>query len=340
MRYFYLVLTLGIIALVPAPGQTGTAPFVGRWDLTMTAPDATYPSWMEVVDNGGSPQVRLQLRTGNAQPATDSKMDGSHLIVTIPSSEAGPQGTWDFTVKGGKLTGTQTTGENVAKVAGARAPALKRAPPKAWTDPAPLFNGKDLTGWEPVSHTLMSQQNPGSHWVAKDGEITNEGRGANLRTTKTFDDFKLHVEFNIPEGENSGVYLRGRYETQVANAGPGRGRGGPGGPGAPGAPGRGLGGRGGYRNPAASLGSIYGFLLFPLKDPKPAGEWQTYEITLVGRWVTIALNGFTGIDNQEIPGITGGALDSNEGAPGPIYFQGDHHGGIRYRNITISVPKR
>jgi hypothetical protein len=51
------------------------------------------------------------------------------------------------------------------------------------------------------------------------------------------------------------------------------------------------------------------------------------------------VNGTTLVENQEIPGITGGALDSHEGEPGPIYFQGDHTGGIRYRNIRISTPK-
>ena len=294
------------------------------------APNDPYPSWMEVADHGGLPEVRIQLRTGNVQPAIDAKLSGSALVVTIPKSEAGPIGTWEMKASGGKLTGTQTNGDKVVPVAGVRAPALKRAPPKAWTDPVSLFNGKDLTGWDPVSNTPSSREIPGSRWAAKNGEITNEGKGANLRTTRKFDDFKLHLEFNIPEGENSGVYLRGRYEVQVANAS----RRPPTAP-APAPP-----KSGGYRNPAGSLGSVYGFLLFPLQDPKGPGEWQSYDITFVGRYVTIALNGFVGIDNQEIPGITGGALDSDEGAPGPIYFQGDHHGGIRYRNITISVPKR
>ena len=329
MRHFYLVLTLGVAASAPGAGQSGLTPFVGRWDLTVTAPDDTYPSWMEVTDDQGRPVVRVQLRTGNVQPAIDAKLDGSRLVVTISRSEAGAEGIWDLAVAGGKLTGAQKTGDKSAKVAGVRAPALKREPPKAWTASTPLFNGKDLTGWEPISNTPSSRQIPGSRWVVKNGELTNEGKGANLRTTKTFDDFKLHVEFNIPEGENSGVYLRGRYEVQVANAGGGGRRSAP-------PPVK----MGGYRNPAGGLGSIYGFLLFPLKDPKPPGEWQTYDITLIGRYVTIALNGSTGIENQEIQGITGGALDSDEGAPGPIYFQGDHHGGIRYRNITIAVPKR
>jgi hypothetical protein len=70
-----------------------------------------------------------------------------------------------------------------------------------------------------------------------------------------------------------------------------------------------------------------------------AGEWQTYDITLVGRMVTVVHNGTTIIDNREIPGITGGALDSKEGEPGPFYIQGDHTGGIQFRNITIAVPK-
>jgi hypothetical protein len=81
-------------------------------------------------------------------------------------------------------------------------------------------------------------------------------------------------------------------------------------------------------------------MLGPSTPPPFRPDWQTYDFTLVGRWVTVIFNGVTTIDNQEIPGITGGALDSNEGEPGPIYFQGDHRGGIRYRNITISVPQR
>jgi hypothetical protein len=51
-------------------------------------------------------------------------------------------------------------------------------------------------------------------------------------------------------------------------------------------------------------------------------------------------NGVKIHDNQEMPGITGGALDSNEGEPGPFFLQGDHDGGMRYRDITVSVPKR
>jgi len=307
----------------------GGNPFLGRWDLTITSNGETYPDWMEVTEENGNPKVRVQLRTGNVHPIA-AKMDGSRLIVTVPppndALNSSPTGVWELTDKGEKISGIQKHGgAEDGKVIGHRAPLLKREAPNAWTTPESLFNGKDLTGWEPINNTPPTATYSKSHWTAKDGELVNEGRGSNLRTTRTFDDFKLHVEFNLPEGENSGVYLRGRYETQVAVGGaphPASGAGAPAG-----------------ANMAGTVGSIYGFLKFLLKAPIPADTWHTYDITLIGRSVTVVLNHFTGIDNQEIPGITGGAIDSEEGKPGPIYFQGDHHGGIRYRNITICVSK-
>ena len=60
----------------------------------------------------------------------------------------------------------------------------------------------------------------------------------------------------------------------------------------------------------------------------------------MGRTVTILIDGVMVIDHKLIEGIPGGAVDSDEDTPGPIYLQGDHTGGIRYRNITIAVPKR
>ena len=308
--------------------QPSNSPFEGRWDLTVTSSSAIYPDWMEVVEKDGSPQVRVQLRTGNVHPMK-AKMSGSHLMVTIPKpTDAGgsaPDGVWELSAKGDKIIGIQKHGDvEDAKIAGVRAPALKHAAPSAWTNPESLFNGKDLTGWEPLNNTPPTVKLSTSHWVVKNGELVNEERGSNLRTKRTFGDFKLHIEFNVPAEENSGIYLRGRYETQVAPGGAHHATATP---------------AAASTNMAGTLGSIYGFLKFPLSDPKPAGEWQSYDITLVGRHVTVTLNGFTGIDNQEIPGITGGAMDSDEGKPGPIYLQGDHHGGVRYRNITISVPK-
>ncbi len=86
-------------------------------------------------------------------------------------------------------------------------------------------------------------------------------------------------------------------------------------------------------------GGIYGFLAPSPEQPRKPGEWQTYDITLVGRVVTVVQNGHTSIDQQEIPGITGGALDSDEGRPGPIYLQGSEAGHVAFRNIVITPAR-
>ncbi len=341
MKRLYIEVALAALSAVPLLPQTPAGAFAGRWDMTVTAGSDLYPSWMEVVEKDGGPQVRVQGRTGNVNPAHAARIDGSRLIVTVspavparpaaegrPASPPRPELVWELTANGDRLAGIQKRGAETAQLAGVRAPALRRAAPKAWTDPEPLFNGKDLTGWEPIANTPGTRTLANS-WVAKNGELVNEAKGPNLRTKRTFDDFKLHVEYICPPDENSGIYLRGRYEAQVAP------------PPAPRPQGAARAARPGAfpRNPYLGVGCIYGFL-GPSAPPPMRPDWQTYDITLIGRMVTVIFNGVTTIDNQEIPGITGGALDSNEAEPGPIYFQGDHHGGIRYRNITISVPKR
>jgi hypothetical protein len=289
-------------------------PFAGRWDIVVTPQAATpYPDWMELVEKEGGATVRIQPRSGGAREIKDFKLVGSHLSLNMaaPDAKASALSTWELDVKGDKLTGAQKRGATtVAELVGVRAPMLDRKPPKAWTEPEPLFNGKDLAGWEPIGAAAAN------HWVAQNGDLVNLDHGANIKTTRKFDDFKLHIEYNCPEEGNSGVYLRGRYEVQVE-----------------------------YEKVDAndkfhSMGSIYSFIAPAVELPRKPGTWETYDVTLVGRHVTIVRDGVKTVDNQEIPGITGGALDCDEGEPGPFYIQGDHTGGMKYRNITISVPKK
>jgi 3-keto-disaccharide hydrolase len=334
MKKLLIVIAIAVAALIPALSQRSANPFAGRWDVTLTVDGHQFPSWLEVTESAGTLKARVQQRTGNVRPAPEARMDGSRLLVTVanaaparaasgrrPATPARPALTWELTESSGKISGTQRRGDTTGQLTGVRAPALKRDPPAAWSDPEPLFNGRDLTGWEPVNNTPEAiNEKFTSHWRARNGELVNEGRGSNIRTTRTFDDFKLHVEWICPPGENSGVYLRGRYEAQVTP------------PPVPGAR------RRGATSYPGGIGSIYGYLA-PTAEPRYVPDWQSYDLTLIGRWVTVVFNGTTLIDNQEIAGPTGGALDANEGEPGPVYFQGDHHGGIRYRNITISQPK-
>ena len=264
---------------------------------------------MELVERGGKPEVRIQPRAGSVHPAAGVELDGAHLVLTVSAADTkAPALTWTLDVKGDKLTGVQQSGSAVSQLAGVRAPELKREPPKAWTDAQPLFDGKDLDGWEPTTPS-------GNQWVAQDGTLLNTKKGANIKTTRKFDDFKLHIEYNCPEGGNSGVYLRGRYEVQVEYEPLS------------------------FNDEFHRVGSIYGFIAPAGKLARQPGAWESFDVTLVGRMVTVIRNGVTTIDHQEIPGITGGALDSNEAEPGPIYIQGDHTGGMKYRNITIAVPK-
>jgi hypothetical protein len=175
-----------------------------------------------------------------------------------------------------------------------------------WGKPITLFDGKDLQGWHAMGKT--------NQWVVEDGILRSPRPGSNIVTDKKFNDFKLHIEFRYPEHSNSGVYLRGRYEVQIEDE------------------------VAGLEPPSDVISAVYGFLSPVEQMTKGPGEWQTYDITLVGRVVTIVFNGKTVICRQEIPGITGGAIDSHEGEAGPIYLQGDHRA-IEYRNIVITPSK-
>src|SRR5664279_5328197 len=312
MKPFSLVCLLAAAAMIPAAAQNAamkSGAFTGRWDLEVTPKAANtkaYPDWMEVGVKDGAPAVRIQPRSGSAYYVKGFKIAGTHLSI-----QNNDTATWELDLKGGKLSGVEKHGAQAfADLAGQRAPLLKHNPPKAWTAAEPIFNGKDLTGWESTNPALVN------HWVAKDGELLNEAKGSNLKTTRKFDDFKLHIEFNCPEDGNSGIFLRGRYEVQVE-----------------------------YEKVDAndkfhSIGSVYSMLSPAVELPRTPGKWETFDITLGGRWLTVVRNGVKTIDNQEIAGMTGGALDSSEGEPGPFYIQGDHTGGMKYRNITIQVAKK
>jgi hypothetical protein len=300
MKKYILLPVLARALLVPLAAQQAN-PFLGRWDLYVVTQRGRTPDWLEVTQSGGLMAARYQPGGGASQPMQGVKVDASHLILTVNRAT-----TWDLTVSGDQISGVQKSGENeTAKLEGVRAPALKRAAPAAWTAPEPLFDGKDLTGWEPTGAN--------NKWAAVNGELVNAERGANLKSTRKFDDFKLHIELECTEDHcNSGIYLRGRYEIQVGTEG--------------------------GTQPSHEQGAVYGMVAPAPALPLGIGQWQTFDITFVGRNVTVTQNGTKIHDNVEIPGITGGALDADEGQPGPIYLQGDH-GPVKYRNITISVPK-
>jgi len=311
MRTFKSSLMVAAALLMPALAQKSTDPFAGRWDFNITTPGGTRACWLGVTAKGGDLEVWYQPPGGNVYQVKDVHVDGSHLTLTLSAATASrPAMTWNLEASGGKLTGVQKSGDITTELTGMRSPAMKRSAPTAWTDPEPLFNGKDLAGWEPIGNPAAS------HWKVEDGLLLNTAHGANLKSTRKFEDFKVHYEVNCPDDGNSGFYLRGRYEVQIEyeplTSNP----------------------------PERRIGSIYGRIAPQPELPRAPGQWETFDVTLVGRMVTVVHNGDTVIDHKEIEGITGGALDANEGEPGPFYIQGDHTGGLKFRNITVSVPKR
>ena len=283
-------------------------PFVGRWDLSIKTPTAELPSWIEVTEEQTQPKVVMVGVSDHATPLAKDEIKDGELEFLSPKGE---EGFSDDTLFKGKLVddllvGT-TTGPGGASWpwTGRRAPTLKREGAPQWGKPVSLFNGKDFTGWK------FSDCTRASSWTVEHGTLVSNGKGAEIISDAKFDDFKLHIEFNCGPKSNSGVYLRGRYEMQVENDSA-------------------------EEPPSRHMGGVYGFLAPMPEQPRTSGTWQTYDITLLGRTVTVVQNGQTIIDHKEIPGITGGALDSHEELPGPIYLQGSEQGRVAFRKIVIT----
>ena len=305
-KLFMLASLLVSANLVKANSAGEKDPIEGRWDLTVDYEGRKAASWLEVRHTGINGYIgRFVWEGGSARPISKVEFNDGKVSFHIPAQweKTDKELIFNGVLKDGKLSGTIiNTNEKSYSFVGEKAPKLWRDKAPKWGAPIKIFNGKDLTGWQAIGGE--------NQWVVENGVLKSPRSGANIRTDKTFNDFKLHIEFKYPKGSNSGVYLRGRYEVQIED-------------------------NKGMEPMSLYLGGIYGFIDPWLNVAKDAGEWQTYDIELVGRMVTVVANGTTIIYKQEIPGVTGGALDSKEGAPGPIMMQGDH-GPIEFRNIILT----
>lgn len=296
-------------------------PFIGRWALTIPGGGA---GWLGVEQKDGGLKGSILWGGGSVVPVQEVKVDGDTLTVIRQSkaknakthTEDAVTETITAKLKGDDMDLTTVKAKadgkeyGRAEFTGHRIPPVPAAPDLSkvkFGEPIVLFNGKDLTGWE-----LLNPKSDNG-WSVADGILMNrveKGKHfGNLRTKKTFEDFNIKLETRTQKDSNSGIYLRGIYEIQVAET---------------------------YGKPLDphNMGALYSRITPTSAAEKPIGEWQTFDITLVDRHVTVILNGVKIIDNQPVLGCTGGAMTSNEMIPGPIYLQGDHTN-IDYRNIVL-----
>jgi|SRR5699024_6392573 len=313
MRLFTQTVASGIVFIMAAFGlilnsamaQIPGNEAAGRWDITLESPNGPQPSWLEISESGNQALVgRFVGVTGSARPVSEimySEEDGTYRFTIPPQWSARDDIHIEFSYEDGKLKGWKTDADgNKLQWTGVRSPKLEREGEPQWGEPIELLD-RNLSKWKIPEN---------SQFHMEDGVLVNKKSGENLITKQEFKDFKLHVEFRYPEGSNSGIYLRGRHEIQIVDSY-------------------------GQEPDSHLLGGVYGFISPNVNASKRAGEWQKYDITLRGRMITVVLNGTEVICNRRIPGITGGALDSNEGEPGPIMLQGDH-GSVQFRNIRIT----
>jgi hypothetical protein len=301
-------------------------PYAGYWALTIPGGG---PGWLGITEEKGKLDAGILWGGGSVKAVNSIAVEGDQLIITrVQVERRGPD-------KGKKITETITakrSGKMLrlvtvkarpdgseydrAEFSGKRIPPLPPKPDLSrvkYGRPIKLFNGRNLDGWKLT--------NPGNAngWKAENGALVNKPKQSvggghvaygNLRTTDEFEDFNLKLEVNVPEKSNSGIYLRGIYELQVLDS---------------------------YGKPLGphNMGAIYSRITPSVSAEKPAGQWQSLDITLLNRHVTVILNGKTIIDNQPLLGCTGGALWSDPMRPGPLYLQGNH-GAASFRNIVLT----
>jgi hypothetical protein len=329
MRTSFRVLGASLFLLATGGALSAVEnPFLGEWALTIPGGAA---GWLGVHERDGNLEASMLWGWGSVEPVASVKVDDGKLVVTrrhvVEHKDADGKKTKATiietitgTVQGDeiKLTSTKPKekgeGDDVAEFGGHRQPPVPPAPDLKqvkFGKAENLFNGKDLTGWR------LTDPNAVNGWSVKDDLLVNDpvqDKGkhktyGNLRTDREFEDFNLKVEVRVGKDQNSGVYIRGIYEVQVADTY-------------------------GRQIDPHNMGAVYSRITPALSADKPPGTWQTMDITFVDRHATVILNGKRIIDNQPVMGCTGGALWSDVTRPGPIYLQGDHTG-IEYRSLVL-----
>jgi hypothetical protein len=286
----------GVLLLAVVPAFCAPSDFNGRWDIT----DSGARAWWVELTGVGTPQAAGKFVSafgGDMNKITTIEAKTDELTFTIAPNGQGAKKIYHARLAGGKLEGTaETEGKSdLVKWTGVRAPVITDKDDGSWKEgkPIELFNGKDISGWKALNPSVEMK------WSVVDGIMRNAPPTTDLISEQKFWNFKLHVDFRIVQRSNSGIGLRGRYEVQILDD---------------------------YGKPAGTHGAaaLYSRVAPSVNASKPPGEWQSYDIRLVGRQLTVVFNGTKVLDKVEVEGLTAIATNADEGEPGPFIIQGDH----------------
>ncbi len=312
---------IGITLLAALSAFGADSDFNGRWDITAQTKPRPRAWWLELTGVGtASPSGRFVSAYGGDMNKIDEigVVDGELRFRCInprlDPAKAAQVPTYRARLVDGKLEGALTPSGRTAGTpfTGVRAPVIADKDDGSWVEDKPiqLFNGKDLSGWKALIPEVELK------WSVADGILRNAPPTSDIISDRKFWNFKLHTEFRIVARSNSGIGLRGRYEIQIQED---------------------------YGKPPNShgAGALYSRIAPRVNASKPAGEWQSYDIRLVGRTLTVVHNGVTVLDKVEIEGLTAIANNADEAEPGPFIVQGDHSY-VEIKNFVVTplVKKR
>jgi hypothetical protein len=282
-------------------------PFLGKWNITGVGQYSNQVYWLEVKMEDGKLAGYFLNRSGSVLKLPEIKIENNQLTFSPAGRPNAPKAVHTAKVEEGHLLGMLTIGEQQIPWLGERPPVWGNFDANAkhkYGSPVVLFDGKSLEHW------LGQVKDKELGWSIVDGTMTNQPHANNLVSRHHFENFKIQCEYKVEPNSNSGIYLRGRYELQVLDDA-------------------------GKEPGIHSHMALYSRVAPKMNASLPVGQWQTMEAIIVGNKLSVWLNGKKVHDNTTIEGITGGALDNNEAASGPIMIQGDHEK-ITYRKIVVT----
>jgi hypothetical protein len=301
-----LLLTLGT-----GIGFAAKKDFEGKWNLTVDNEARGRAWWLEVTGVRKGPLGGSFVGAPGGQVDKIEKMEfqGQELHWYF---EKGPAANkrklhYSATVNNGVLAGkVMENGNVIATFRGKRAPEIRDVDDERWQrgKAVELFNGKDVANWTPRFPGRPMQ------WSVENGLLVNEPKASDIQTKEEFWNFELVAEYRYGKGSNSGIALRGRYEVQIEDS---HGR----------AP------------DVHSHGALYSRVAPKVDAANPPGEWQRMEVRLVGRYLTVKLNGKLIHDKTFVEGPTAMGFRPDEEMPGPLAIQGDH-GIVEFRKLTLT----